>query len=333
MNPNDDFLQQARRDPRPGFEAELRRKLRAQSAGEADAGYAPRPLWRRVPVLAATAALAAAMAIAFFPSVRASAEAFLDLFRVRNFVAIQFDGARLDKLRALDQDHQFMVLDHTEDLKHAPPPKAYPNADAAGVAAGMDVREPAHLPNGFARDSIFVEQESEAHVTVNEAKMRAMLDALDLKDVEIPPGLAGQSIVVRKPPVVVQTYRRGGARIALIQAHSPEVALPAGVHLQQLGEIGLRVLGLSRGEARKIAESIDWNSTLVIPVPINASSFRRVTVQGHPGLLVTSQGDFGPHPTERHGGTILLWSVDDRVYGLVSGLNGPDLVEVAESVR
>ena len=90
---------------------------------------------------------------------------------------------------------------------------------------------------------------------------------------------------------------------------------------------------MSPGEARKIAESIDWHSTLVVPVPINASSFRHVTVNGHAGLLVSSDGTFGPPQAERHGGNMLLWSEEDRVYGLVSGIAGPELVEVAESVR
>jgi hypothetical protein len=218
-------------------------------------------------------------------------------------------------------------------MQHAPP-QMFTSVDEAGRAAGIDVRQPSHLPSGFALDTIYVDHESVGSVTINGAKLRALLDQLDLKDVEIPTGLDGQTITIRKPPIVVETYRRGGARLGLIQARSPEVALPPGTDLERLGEIGLRVLGLSSGEARKIAESIDWHSTLVVPVPINASSFRRITVNGHPGLLVTCESGFGPPHAERSsGGNMLLWSDDDRVYGLISGISGPELIEVAESVR
>ena len=329
---DDQFLKDAWREPRPEFTDELRERLREQ--GSSEAPVHSRSLWRRAPVIAATAALAASAAIAVFPSVRASAEAFLDLFRVRNFVAIQFDSSRLEKLRSLDQGGSLMVLDHADSMKNAGPPQMFTSVDEAGRAAGIDIRQPSHVPSGFALDTIYVDHESVGSVTINGAKLRALLDQLDLKDVEIPPGLDGQTITIRKPPIVVETYRRGGARLGLIQARSPEVALPPGTDLERLGEIGLRVLGLSSGEARKIAESIDWHSTLVVPVPINASSFRRVTVNGHPGLLVACESGFGPpHAERKTGGNMLLWSDDDRVYGLVSGISGPELIEVAESVR
>jgi len=324
------FLESARREPRPEFTTDLRAKLARQAATTRE----PRRLALRPELaIAAGVVLAAAAALIAFPSVRASAEAFLDLFRVRNFTAVSFDRARMDKLRSLDAGKGLMVLEHASGEAQAPEPIVYPNAEAAGAAAGLDVRQPGYLPAGFALDTVMVEAQGESRMTVNEPKLRALLDALDLHDVTIPPGLNGQSVTVRRPPVVIQHFRRGRSEIALIQARSPEVTLPPGVDLERLGEIGLRILGLDAGEARHIAASIDWHSTLVIPVPLEASSFRHVTVQGNPGLLIQSRGEAGTEHERIREGTVILWSEGDRVFGVMSGLSGPDLIQVAESVR
>ena len=54
-----------------------------------------------------TAVLVAALFL--FPSVRASAQAFLDLFRVRNFAAVTVDAARLEQLRGMELDVQSIL--------------------------------------------------------------------------------------------------------------------------------------------------------------------------------------------------------------------------------
>jgi hypothetical protein len=327
---DDRFLHVARREPRPEFAADLHDRLSRQPP----VGPPRRRLmFRPAPALAAAALVALVAALIAFPSLRAVAQEFLDMFRVRDFAAVGFDQARLDKLQNLDQNRAFMVFDREEQIPTPAPPQIFSTPQAAGAAAGIEVRTPGYVPGGFALDTVAVQQECEAHLTVNESKLRALLDALDLRDVEIPVGLAGQTVTVKKPPVVVQLYRRGTLELALVQAKSPEVSLPPGVDLERLGEIGLRILGLDAGEARRTAQGIDWHSTLVVPVPLNASTFRRVTVHGNPGLLITTTGELGPSHPRRREGTVLLWAEPDRVFGLASGLGGPDLIQVAESVR
>ena len=116
----------------------------------------------------------------------------------------------------------------------------------------------------------------------------------------------------------------------LVQARSPEVSVPAGWDVERLAEIGLRVLGLDTGEARRIARSTDWRSTLLVPVPMNASTFRQVTVRGQSGLLITtsSRGQDG----RRREGAMLMWTQGERVFCLQGNLSGRDLMQMAESV-
>ena len=134
-------------------------------------------------------------------------------------------------------------------------------------------------------------------------------------------------------PMVTQSFRAGSSRLELIQSRSPEVSLPAGVDLARLGEVGLRILGLDAAEARRIAASVDWRSTLLVPVPANASSFRSVTVQGNPGLLITMTREGKVDGQRRRAGTVVMWTEGERVYALEGTLGPPDMIQVAESVR
>ena len=117
----------------------------------------------------------------------------------------------------------------------------------------------------------------------------------------------------------------------LLQARSPEITLPAGWNLAQLGEIGLRILGLDPGDAKRIAKATDWRSTLLVPVPMNATSFRQVTVNGQSGLLIMTTGEPAADGKRRER-TILMWSTGDRVFFLQGNLDGKELIRMAESV-
>jgi len=133
------------------------------------------------------------------------------------------------------------------------------------------------------------------------------------------------------PAVVQQRFRNEKRTAELLQAKSPEITLPTGVDLAALGEIGLRILGLEHAEARRLAQTIDWRSTMLIPVPGNAGSFRQVEVSGQPALLVTAKGERKDgSPRE---GTIVLWSRGDMVYALAGNLSNMDLLQMANSVQ
>ena len=81
-----------------------------------------------------------------------------------------------------------------------------------------------------------------------------------------------------------------------------------------------------------MAHTIDWRTTLLVPVPANAASFRQVSVQGHPALLIESSGTgIGGHSGRE--GTLLLWTEGDRVLALGGDLREMELMQMAESLR
>jgi hypothetical protein len=104
------------------------------------------------------------------------------------------------------------------------------------------------------------------------------------------------------------------------------------VDLARLGEIALRVLGMNETDARRMAERTDWRTTLIVPVPVSAGSFRSVEVNGARGLLVTYQEPATADRPARHG-AMLLWSQNDDVFALSGNLESEDLVQMATSIR
>ena len=131
---------------------------------------------------------------------------------------------------------------------------------------------------------------------------------------------------------VVQ-FRSEKRHVSLVQARSPEVTLPAGVDLAQVGEIGLRMVGMDRGEAERFAQSIDWHSTMLVPMPINAGSFRNVDIRGNRALLITTNGEPGPSGAPRREGAMLMWAEGDMVYAFRGNVDGEDLVEMATNLQ
>jgi hypothetical protein len=163
------------------------------------------------------------------------------------------------------------------------------------------------------------------------------LTSLAIDDVQVPPGVDGAEVRLHIRPVARTAYRRDGHEVMLIQAPSPELSLPAGIDVAQLGEIGLRIAGLPSGEARRFSQNVDWHSTLLVPVPSDASSFREVDVRGNKGLLVAR----GNHGTRRDGprrrmdgGTQIFWSDGERVFAVVSrDVTDLELLQMANSVQ
>jgi len=332
---DDRFLNQHRRDPEHGFANALRGRLRRL---EEDEEAAPARV-RWMPTLAAAAGVALVAGLFLVPAMRVAAQSVLDLFRVRTFAAVPFDASRMDRLRELAQqgdssgDPIKLGVEKVETLKDPGPPRVYPTLEAGAAAARLErVRSAGWLPTGMAADTVRVQDEAAARFTLGTTKLRALFDALDLRDVQVPTQLDGQQITVRMSPALIQTYRGGTRRVQLLQAVSPEVTLPPGTDLAQLAEIGLRVLGLDRTEAQRIAHSLDWRSTLLVPVPANAASFRQVTVQGRPGLLILSSG-MGAKGQRRREGSLLLWTEGDRVLALGGDLREMDLMQMAQSLR
>lgn len=317
---NDAQLRALRQDPPPEFAERLWVRL------ERDDQATPRRFaaWRRAAAgpVAAVAGIAVLLAI---PAVRASAQSFLALFRATNFVAVQVDSNRLAALKAERLDLKTLLDENAQVVREPGPALPVLSLEQAAQVAGFDLKVPRWMPAGSHIIEMSVTGEGVARVTANGTRLQQVMDFLGITDLEVPPGLDGQVLTVRVPPAVMVRYEHQGRRTRFFQAPSPEVTMPANFNLAAVGEIGLRILGLPPEDARQFARVIDWRSTLVVPLPSGVRSVKRVDIGGNPGIAVEY--------TDASRTSMVLWSDDSRVFGLVSIQEMSDVIEMANSVR
>ena len=337
---DDHFMKSLNTPPRPGHERALRERLRQLDEAAAPART---PWWQ--PALGGVAAVIALAALFSLPSVRVSAQQLLDLFRVRTFAVVQVNAAQLERLQKQKLDPEALLGGKVEKVLDPGKPQLFTSLGAAGAAAGFTPLVPRALPDGFVADTVAVMGASESRVTIDTRNLRELLQTLAIHDVSVPAGLDGQRVTMRTQTALAQRFVSGDHHLVFLQSASPELALPAGVDLAKLGEIGLRLLGLESGEAHRMAQHIDWHSTMLVPLQANATSFHEVTVHGQRGLLMEARPDApdaapsgdGGRPGRRgggaHRGRTVLWTENGHVYALMGEVGEVALMQAAESVR
>lgn len=319
--PQDAWLRALRAEPSPVFKAELRERLRTE-----EPAAEPREWPRRALVAAALVILVGAGLSV--PAVRASVAQFVSLFRVVNFVAVPVDTSRIDRLKTADLQIDTLVGEHVQVLEDPGPPVPVASLEDAAAAAHMTLATPQWLPSGSTIMETAVVGERALRVTASSERLQQVMDALGITDLSVPAGLDGHVVDVHVPPVVMIRYDHADKRRSrLFQARTPQIALPEGIDLQALGEIGLRILGLPPQEANQFAHAIDWHTTLIVPVPPNATSFQQIDIGGRQGVLIQHQ------PHDESPTTTVVWSTPHRVFALVSIEHVSSVTAMAASVR
>jgi hypothetical protein len=342
---NDEFLKRYSEPPPAEFSSSLRERLLDPRRSDgltperinATMNTTPARGWRAAllrwsPVAVAASLVVAAVVFLTWPPAQALAQDFLNLFRVKNFAAVQIDPSRFEALENEQVAIESLMSDSIQVVQEPGKPQLAADAQAAGRQAGFEVRT-ARGVEGNPRVETYVQGQGVMTFTADVERLQSILDLLNISDVRVPAELDGAKITVTKPPAVVQTYTFPRGRVTLMQSPSPEIELPPGVNLAQLGEIGLRVAGLSPDEARQFAGQIDWNSTLLVPIPANAAEFRNVQVNGVTGLMITSTSNQRNQVPMRRGATLILWAQDGMVFGLEGNTEVLDLLAMANTVR
>jgi hypothetical protein len=327
---NDDFLSDFREDPRPEFTQKLWDRLQKIDAE----GEVRRAWWGGGPLLTGAILLALIASMATLPPARAAARGFLDLFRVKRFAAVPVDPDRIARLREGKLDLKTLVGEQVEVLTPATGPEVVETPELAAQLSGLALKRPTTLPRDAALAEVRLAHPGAFRITLDVAKLEDLARTLGVTDLAIPPQWDRAAVEVQAPPIVAMAYRRGGDEFVFLQARSPVVKLPEGVDLVRLGEIGLEMAGMSAEEARIFARTIDWRSTVLVPVPAEGASFREVEVPGGRGLLVTSYRR--PKDGAPRGGrwqSVVLWSEGDHVFGIEGPGNGVEILEMAQSVH
>jgi len=291
----------------------------------------PRPSRYPLARLAASVAVAAGVGFALtLPTVRAKASSFLALFREVSFVAVPVSPDEAQRVNGLDLEH--LIGDRVQVLEKNAPVDVT-SREQASTAAGFAVVLPTALPEGAVQTSMSVGGRNVARVTADTTRLQQVLDALGLSDVKVPGDLDGEAAMITVSPMVLTGYEQGERKAAFIQGPMPEVLLPAGVDLAQLGEIGLRVLGMPADEARAFSKSVDWRTTFLVPVPPMATRFRQTLVGANRGIVIEGPLRDPETKAEKGNWNLLLWSQSGRVYGIRSTMRLGDVMAMANSLQ
>ncbi|MGC3982999.1 MAG: hypothetical protein QM808_17235 [Steroidobacteraceae bacterium] len=327
---DDQFMQALRAQPSPHFTEQLRRKL-AQSAVHVQQPRQAR--WPKFVALAAT--LIMGVSLALVPSVRVTAKAFLDLFRVVNVAGVAINVRRMQKLGSDNIDLLKLLGEQVEVLRKPGESQFFDTPQAAARAANLPLHLPTWVPSGWSIDKVRIKDGGSIRVTANTDTLQQLLDTFDIHDLSVPSGLNGQAATVNMPTAMVVSYIEpsGERQVEFHQGPSPSVMLPSGVDLPMLAQIGLRIAGLERGDAYRIAMDIDWRTTLLVPVPTLAASFQQVDIQGNQGLLIQGVAMNGRRDSPVAPPSLLLWSNGQEMFALAGTMASGQLLSMAQSLQ
>jgi hypothetical protein len=316
-------------------------RFQARHAGDEErTGILARLFARRWRFAWAAGAVAAILAVSLaFPSGRSLAQRILATLRVEKVQPIRLDTSSFDANRPLQQMLGQLISDKMVVVTDEKSQKAATLSNASQLA-GISVR----IPSGLTGDQQFVVQGKHAfQMTIDRARLQEILDEAGHPDLLLPATIDGETVSFQVPRGVQVQYGEcpGAAMVAegqenkapqafdctvLLEVPSPMVNVPADLNLQQLAEIGLQLAGMSAVQARKFCQTVDWKSTLVLPIPPFVRSYETVTVDGVQGTLMTSGNRRGP-------ASVLVWVKDGIIYCLAGPGNSSDTIALANSLN
>ena len=316
--------------------------------------FAPR--WRPALGLAAAAVMVAIL-VGVSP-VRTWAQRVLAMLRVEKIAVVTIDpttlmsGSEPDS-RPYKLINQFIADDVVVTMDPGRPDIVSSVTQAARLT-GYPIRTISSLG---APQSIEVNGETAFQMTINRDRIESLLEEVGRSDIRIPESENGALVAVHIPRTVISMYgdcpvrhrhaisdtqpqaealaERKMERMAnmkssnctyLIQAPSPTVSVPPDLNMSEIAEAALELAGMSPAEAHSFCQTVDWSSTMVVPIPRNTSSYETVSVDGVEGTLITetlSQGN-------RYS---LLWIRNGVIHSLAGHGNSSDALTLVASLR
>ncbi len=273
-----------------------------------------------------------------FPAGRSLAQRFLATLRVEKVQPVRLDLSTLDGNRPLQEMLGKMISDKivvTADEK----PQHPATVTEASRLAGFTVRL---LGERTDAPQFVVEGQHAFHMTIDRARLQDIFDQSGRPDLLLPATLDGAAVSVQVPRSVRVQYGDCPSRnreeqraqrnavqpsncTVLLEAPSPLINVPSDLNLQQLAEIGLQLAGMSATQAREFCQTIDWKSTLVLPIPRFVSSYNVVEVNGAQGTLINESGRRGLS-------YVLIWVKDGIIYCLAGHGDSSAAVALANSL-
>lgn len=292
-------------------------------------GYPERPVPSGRSAFVGVGAVLLLIVLFSFAPARSLGQRILSMLRVQKVAVVPFDmeavsAAANSRTRPLAQ----VISDRVVVTIKPGEPQVETSPAAAASAAGFQVK---NLDTLGDPNRIVVRDESAFHLQLDRDRILALFEAAGRPDVTVPADVDGAIVAVHIPKGVEMSYGQcSGSNapgcIHFTQIPVPAISIPPSLNMAGLAEAALQIGGMSAAEANAFCQTVDWSSTLVIPIPRNASSSRTVPVDGVNGTLVETNG-------RRGADYALIWVKNRQLFAL-SGLGSPDqALAAAESLH
>jgi hypothetical protein len=267
-----------------------------------------------------------------FAPVRAWAESLLTIFRVEHFTVLEMNstmGNDLQNNQLLNQAVSRVLSDEVTVIQSPQRPQSVADAATASQLAGF----PVQLLSGQTPAALLLESGAAVQMKLDRDRLQSILDEAGRSDLHIPGSVDGAIVGVHIPAGIMALYGNcgdaeirmegqhqaqnssniqpaDGTCISLAEVPSPSVSAPPEIHPDQIAQVALQFFGMSANDAANFTKTVDWTSTLVLPVVRGQSSYEQVSVNGNDGVLLRPQNQ------QRASSFTLMWVGDGIVYAL-----------------
>jgi len=304
------------------------------------------PRWR--PAWGALAAAILVAVIFSFAPARSQAQRILAMLRVQKVAVVSIDSQVLDAENQGGRTAQLiskLLSDQVTVTRKAGKSVPAPNAAAATKMTGFDVRLPRVHSDA---PKLMVEGQQAFQMTLDRARLQSILDEAGRSDLQLPAAVNGAMIAVQVPSSVFAAYgncpsphKKNGSPAPEVssstpsnceffaQVPSPAVSVPPNLNVPQLAEIALQFAGMTQQQAQDFCKTVDWTSTLVVPVPARAASYQTVPVDGVDGTLFQTWSSHRSHM----GNYTLLWVKNGIIYSLAGAKDPEEAMAFGDSLN
>ena len=272
------------------------------------------------------------LAVLLVAPIRSWAEQLLSIFRVEHFTVLEINAANMkgtQDSQVLNQAVSRVMSNDVSVTQARQEPRLIADAGTATKLTGFPVR----LLADQTPSALFFESGEGAQMRLDRDRLQSILDEAGRGDLQIPDSVDGAIVGIRIPAGILALYGDCGNRAARIQGQvqangqveegdatcvsllelpSPEVSAPQQLNPGPIAQVALQFLGMSPNDAANFTQTVDWTTTLVLPVARGESTYEQLPVNGNEGVLLRGKG-----PKASPGYT-LMW-VDN---GIVYCLNG-----------
>lgn len=196
--------------------------------------------------------------------------------------------------------------------------------DEARQHLGGSLKSPSDLPSEFdgVEPEIYLGDAGTAEYTLNVDKVQEILGRFGMSSAALPDPAdhPTATISLDVPASAAFVYEANGKHLLVGQMASPTLSIPDSIDVELLREEILAFPFLPADTVAQIRGIENWEETLIIPVPSDATTSQK-TINGSEALLI-----------EHDGGSAVLWQDGGTLYIVAGEVSGDEVMSVAKSM-